>query len=278
MSVRGLLSGLLVCFSVQLLTLSAGAIERGILVGAREAALAQAVTALSGNFTIFNNQAFLVEAGSPALAISYRQPYLISGYNECGLSLVYPTRLAVLAAGVTQSAIANYRESTIGISIARELSGKLSAGLLFNWFFLNFSETSGSRGSLIVDGGVRYQWNEKLKLGFHLKNIASSKIETFQYRLAFPLIIRGGASLLLTERILLAGEIFYEKGFGSGVRLGTEVILTDNFQVRGGLVTNPIQHSFGFGYLLDICQLDFAMVHHELLGYSPTISFSFFLK
>ncbi len=277
MSKRDLKIGLSVHLLVLLLTFNSVAIERASAVGARETALSLAVVALPGYFSVFHNQAFLTENSSSSLSLSYRQPYFIRGYSESALSLVYPTKTAVFAVGVTQTAIASYRESNIGISIAKELAGKLSAGILFNYFCLNFPEINRQKGSFQVDGGLRYQLTDRLSLGFHLRNIVCSKLETFQYNLSFPLQIRGGASYLLTERILLAGETVLERNSGIGIRCGTEYVIRRTFRVRGGISTNPFQHTVGFGYCWNFCQLDFAMVHHEILGYSPSFSISFSL-
>ena len=275
---RDLKIGLLVYLFALFLTFNSAAIERVSAIGARETALSLAVVALSGSFSVFHNQAFLTENSSSSLSVSYRQPYFIHGYSESALSLVYPTTTAVFAIGITQSAIASYKESNIGISIAKVLTRKLSAGILFNYFYLNFPEVNRQKGSFQVDGGIRYQLTDRLSLGFHLRNIVWSKVETFQYNLSFPLLIRGGASYHLTERILLAGETVFEQGFGTGVRCGTEYLLRNSFRVRGGISTNPFQHSVGFGYCWNFCQLDFAMVHHEILGYTPLLSLSFNFK
>ena len=275
---RDLKIGLLVHLLALLLTFNSVAIERVSAVGARETALSLAVVALSGSFSVFHNQAFLTENRSSALSVSYRQPYFIRGYSESALSLVYPTKTAVFAMGITQAAIASYKETNIGISIAKVLSRKLSAGILFNYFYLNFPEVNRQKGSFQVDGGIRYHLSERLSLGFHLRNIVCSKVKTFQYNLSFPLIIRGGASYCLTERILLAGETFFERDPGIGVRCGTEYLIRSTFRVRGGISTNPFQHSVGFGYSWNFCQLDFALVHHEILGYTPLLSLNFNFK
>jgi long-subunit fatty acid transport protein len=254
------------------------AIVKSSTTGAREAALSHAVVALSGSFSVFHNQAFLTESKSTSLGLSYRQPYLINGYCEGALSVVHPTKTAVFAIGVTQSSIATYKESEYGFAIAKKLGGKLSAGVLFNCFILNFPEVGRHKGSVMVDGGIRYRFSDRLALGVHLKNIVWSKIETFQYSLKFPFVIRAGTAYLLTESILLTEEVDIEQDVGFGFRCGTELALTDFFRIRGGLSTKPFQHSFGFGYRLSFCQMDFAVVHHEILGYSPVISFSFNLS
>ncbi len=254
------------------------AIERISTVGAREAALASAVVALPGSFCVFHNQALLTENRVPSICASFRQPYFIRGLTESALSVIYPTSFSVLAIGITQTAIATYKESSFGISIAKRLSGKLSAGLLFNYFDLSFPEDGRHKGSFQVDGGLSYEYSRLLILGLHVGNIASTKIETFQNTLSFGTVIRGGASLKLTENILLTSEGAYEASTGISFRCGTEYLFNSAFRIRGGMSTKPFQHSFGFGYWWNFCQLDFAMVHHELLGYSPILSISFSLK
>jgi hypothetical protein len=268
--------------SFYLLTLliapNGSAVERVSSIGAREAALAMAVISLSGSFSVFHNQASLTDNKCSAVSLSYRQPHFIRGYSESVISLVYPTTAAVFAIGISQVAIAAYKESNFGISIAKVLTRKLSAGLLFNYFNLNLPEEGRQTGSFQVDGGIRFRSSNRLSLGLHIRNIISSKAETFQYSLSFPPVIRGGASLLLTEKILLTTETVFTQSCGLGLRYGIEYLLNDNFRVRGGIASKPFQHSFGFGYSWQRCQLDFAMVHHEALGYTPSFSITFCLN
>ncbi len=272
---RDLKTGLLICLLFQLHCLSGSAIERITSIGAKESAMALAVVALPGHFSIFQNQAFLVEEKFSSLNLSFRQPWLIKGYHESALSLICPIPSAVLALGVVQSSVATYKETSVSISMAKRLTRKLSGGICVNYFFLNLPETGQSIGSFQVDCGIGYQHSRRLSLGIHLRNCAQTAAETFQYNLVFPLVIRGGASSRLSEQLLLAGETIFKKNDGVAFRFGTEYKIIENFLLRGGLSTNPFQHSFGFGYRWRFCQLDFALVHHEILGYSPLLSINF---
>ena len=235
------------------------AVER-TKAGAREAGLAEAVVAVAGPFSIFYNPALLTEQTSWSFAASYRQPYLINGYHESALSVVCPVSTAVFAVEITQSSFASYKESNFGFSLAKVLTRKLSAALLFNYFTLNFPETGGHKGALQVDLGIRYCSSNRLALGAHLQNMVSSGIETYQYHLAFPACLSFGGSWLLTNNILLAGVMFYQKNPGIGIRTGIETRLGTNFRLRGGITSNPFQHSFGFGSTQKNIQIDFAKI------------------
>jgi hypothetical protein len=274
MSHRDLKAGLFIFLSVFLLPSFGSAIERSTAAGAREAALSQAVVALPGAFAVFHNQAFLTACKNYEVNLSCRQPWFIQGYSQNALSLVCPIPAAVMAVGVSQSSVADYKESSIGISIAKKLSGKLSAGILINYFNLNFPENGSGKGSVQVDGGIGYTHSKHLIFGFHLRNIADSGIETFQYRLSFPLMVSGGVSLMLTGQILMVAEAVFDKVNLLGFRNGLEYRLLDCFYLRGGISTNPFQHAFGLGYRWNLLQMDFALVHHEILGFTPTLSFN----
>jgi hypothetical protein len=251
------------------------AIERLTAAGAREAALSQSVVALPGAFSVFHNQALLAGNKTASVGISNHQPYFIPGYNESALSVVFPVHEAVLALGISQSSLTSYTESGLGISIAKKLSSRLSAGLFFNSFFISLPEAGTHKGAFQLDGGLAYTCSEKLILGLHLRNIFHTGIETFQYNIEFPFLLTGGVSYTLSETILVSGETLFEEDYGFASRYGTELSLTDKFRIRGGIATNPFQHSLGFGYIWKVFCIDFAMVHHELLGYSPLFSLNF---
>jgi hypothetical protein len=275
MRTRDLKTGLLFQLCTFVMAFNGFSSHRVTVAGAKESALALATIALSTPFSVFHNQALLTAVKYPSVGISYRQPFSIKNYHETTLSVVCPIHMAVLSLGLSQAAVESYAESEIGISLAKKLAENLSVGVLFNYFDLNLPETGRHLGSFQVDGGVGFNVSEKLSLGLHLRNIVSTKAETVQNYLSFPRVARGGVACILTERILLLAETIYEKRAGCGFRCGAEIALLENFCLRGGLATNPFEHSFGFGYGWSYCQFDFSMVHHDMLGFTPMVSFHF---
>ncbi len=275
---RDLQTGLLIPLFVLLIPFGGASMARMVRTGARPSALSLAVVAVPGAFAVFHNQALLTEEKLPSIGLSYSNPFFISGYYENSLSLVCPLRSEVVAMSLSQSGVADYRESSIGIALAKNLSGKLAAGIHLNYFDLSLPEAGRHKGSFQADAGVRLRLSGNLLFGLHFSHLASSSIETMNYHVVFPLIIRGGASCRLTERILLAGESIYERMAGIGFRVGTEYNLRQSYWIRAGIATNPFQHSFGFGYRMKNFQLDFALVHHEILGFSPVFSIDINLK
>ena len=151
---RDLLSGLLVPLLLLMIPLGSTAVERMSRAGARAAALSLAVVAVPGSFTVFQNQAFLTEEKAPSVSVSYTNPYSIPGYHENYLSLVCPIQSEFFALALSQTSLAGYKESSLGISLAKKLSGRLSAGILFNFYDLNFPEEGSHKGSVQADAGL----------------------------------------------------------------------------------------------------------------------------
>ncbi|HEY5511670.1 MAG TPA: hypothetical protein VIK10_11650 [Prolixibacteraceae bacterium] len=273
MCLRSLKTGLISCFIF--LTLGGSAIERATVIGAREAALAMTVVSVPGSFSVFHNQALLADFRTISAGVSIRQPFFIKGYNESALSFVLPARDIVFAFCITHTAIATYSESAVGLAISKKLTRNLSAGLLFDYFTFNLPESGRNKGSFQLDGGLAYKFSEILSLGLHVRNVFSTQATTFQNQVTFPMLFRVGASYCLTEKIMLLTEMVSEKHAGLNFRFGTEYSLQGNFFLRGGISTRPFQHSAGFGYRWSACQLDFALVHHEILGYTPIFSLTY---
>ena len=271
---RDLQTGLLFLSFVLMIPMEDVAMDRTVQTGARAAALACAVVAVPGTFAVFHNQALLAGEHFPAVGLNCSNPFFISGYFENSLSLVFPLHTEVVAEGLSQTGIAGYRESTFGFSLAKKMNGKISAAIHFNYFDLNLPEAGRHKGSCQADAGLGFQVSSHLLLGLHFHNLAATPIETLNDHLTFPMIVRVGASCQLSEQILLAGESICEKISGAGFRFGAEYWLQKCFWIRAGLATNPFLHSVGFGYRFKEFLVDFALVHHEYLGFSPVFSLS----
>jgi hypothetical protein len=246
--------------------------DRDFAVGSREKALANAVVAVSGPFSTFNNQAFLANAKSFTIAVDYFQPYMIKGFSENAAVVVLPTPTAVFALSVNQSGIPGYSETNYGFVLAKSLGKRFSAGLQFNYFSIDFPENGTQKGTLVFEGGIGYRPSNHFALGIHCYNPFVAKIESLYRVTNIPTIVRGGCSANFSDNLLFVTELTFRSDQPLNFRMGFEYEFTRGFFLRGGLSGKPINHSAGIGYNRNLFSLDFAMVHHQTLGYTPSIS------
>ena len=241
-------------------------------VGAREVSLGNASVALISAFSVFHNQAALAWMKRLTIATDYRQPYLIEGFAEKSLAAVIPTPVSNFAFGIQQKGIQGYSESRFGFAMAKKLGERFSAGLQFNYFMVDFPEQGRNRGAFLVEIGLMFQTTDKVTVGLHIFNPGRASIESLNLKSNLPAGATTGIALKLSGNLLFAGAFTYCIDNPLNINMGVEYQFHDCFFLRGGLSAKPIRHSAGVGYRIRFCSIDLAFVHHETLGYTPSLS------
>jgi len=246
--------------------------------GGRERAMANASATLIGPFAMFNNQAFLSGTTAFQIGIEYAQPWMISNYRVATGAAVFPLPGIVAGLSLSQNAIPGFNETRYGFALAKALGRRFSAGMQFSYFTIGFPESGKTKGTLIYEAGIGFTPNPNVALGLHLFNPFNSHIEGLSLQNDIPMAIGFGCSFLLGDGLTVATQIDDADGLPVVVRLGLEYLVVKGFFIRGGISARPFRHSAGLGYQRENWSLDFAMIHHESLGYSPSVSFIFKLK
>ncbi len=244
-------------------------------VGARDVALGNATAALVSSFSAFNNQATLALLKEVTFALDYQQPYLIDRFAIKSLALTIPTPLSNFAITVRQKGIPGYNESRFGFAMAKKLDKNFSAGLQFNYFLVDFPEQGSNEGTFVIEFGVLFQTKNNLSIGFHIFNPSESKIGSLNFQSKIPIITTTGIALKPTPDMLIVSSIAYANDNQLNIRMGIEYQFVEKFFIRVGISGKPIHHSAGFGYKCRYFATDVAFVHHETLGYTPSISLIF---
>jgi len=241
-------------------------------IGAREVSLGNASVAIISPFSAFHNQAALAWVKKITVAIDYRQPYLIEGFASAALAFVIPTPVSNFAISLQQKGFPGYHESRFGCSMARTLGKRVSAGIQFNYFMIDFPEQGNSRGAFLIEFGVLFQTTNQLTIGFHIFNPSRASIESLNFKSNLPVSATAGIALKPSANLFFASAISYCIDAPLNVRMGIEYQFSDCFFLRGGLSGKPVRHSAGLGYKNRKFGIDFAIVHHEILGYTPSVS------
>ena len=241
-------------------------------VGAREISLGNASVALISPFAVYHNQAALAWMKGISVAIDYRQPFLIEGFAEKSLAAVISTPISNFAFSVQQKGIPGYNESRFGFAMAKTLGNRFSAGLQFNYFMLDFPEQGSSRGTFLIEFGVLFRTTNSVTIGLHIFNPSRASIESLNLKSKLPVSVTAGIALKPSDNLLLVSDISYCVDNPLNLGIGIEYQFSECFFLRGGFSGKPIRHSAGLGYKWRCFQTDFALVHHETLGYTPSIS------
>ena len=247
-------------------------------VGAREVSMGNGSVALISPFSVFQNQGALAFIKDFSVAIDYRQPYLIETLSDRAVALVLPFSPATFAIGIEQMGIPDYNESRFGLAMAKKFGERFSAGLQFNYFMIDFPEQGRSRGTFLIEFGILYQTRSNMAFGLHIFNPAKGTIESLNLRKQYPFRANSGIALKPSEHLIFTGAIGYCSDLPLNLSMGIEYQLNDRFFFRGGISGEPVQHSFGIGYKYNSFGIDFAIMHHKTLGYTPSLSMNLTIR
>jgi hypothetical protein len=86
-----------------------------------------------------------------------------------------------------------------------------------------------------------------------------------------PRELAAGISYQLTSDALVTTEIVKDVMFPISFRAGLQFEIITSLFARAGVTTNPETYSFGFGYIADRWNVNFALQQHNPLGLSPAL-------
>lgn len=241
----------------------------------RVQALAGSSVALSDCWSVFGNQAGMVEVNRLTIGGSFLNQFLVNELSTRAGFFAFPVQSSVFAVSLYQFGKSPFRREKFGIAYARHLSERLSFGLQFNYYRLLFPEENRMVGSSGLELGIQYLVNKRFVLGWHLINPYKSKIKINTGYFQYGSLVNIGVLYHFSESFSMISEL--ENGFASHltVRTGMEYNIRDRIFLRGGVSGKPYQISAGFGFKVEKLIIDLAASYNQNLGNSPSVSFQF---
>lgn len=244
-------------------------------LGARAAALSNAVVSQQDVWSVHHNQAGMAFLEDPEVGISYESRFALRELATKGLVAALPTKFGTFGLNVSQFGYSQYNETKLGVGYARKLAEHVSAGVQLNYLMVSFAEGPyGNRGVLNAELGLQAELTEELTLGAHIFNPTNAKIADYDDE-RLPVIVRIGADYRFSEKFFTSVEVQKDIDREAQFRVGLEYQVAEIFFLRGGIGTEPFQSSFGFGMLYKDLKLDIATAYHNVLGYSPQASLGY---
>jgi len=113
---------------------------------------------------------------------------------------------------------------------------------------------------------------QTLAIGLPIFNPSSPNIESLNLSSRLPFRANFGIGLRLSDQLLITSELRYCSINPVNLGAGIEYKLTDRFFLPCSVSGKPVRHSLGPGFKQKSFEIDFALLHHESLGYTPSIS------
>ena len=243
--------------------------------GARNQAVAGASAGLSGCWSVFGNQAGLAQISRTEIAGSFQNRFLISELSTRSGLVVFRVQSSVIAISASQFGKNPFHQEKFGLSYARQILPKLNFGFQFNYYLMFLPEDNRNTGAVGLELGTQYLATDLLVLGLHLLNPYQTGIKTLSGSYYYPSLINLGLNFHFSEEFSISSEIENDWSKHFRIRTGMEYCIFDQFFLRAGFSGKPYQFSGGMGYQAKKISIDLAVVYHEYLGSSPSVSFQY---
>lgn len=246
-------------------------------VGARSMSLANASVCLNDVWSFHHNPGALAGIKQTSVGVSYENRYLLKEMQAQAFVLAHPIKKGVLSLGAQTFGQSLYRTARVGLGYSLQLSDKISAGVQINYLSTRITNY-GQKGNISGEFGVLGKINDKVNIGFSVLNLNRAKLADFQDD-RFSTFLRVGVSYTVSSKVLVLAEV--EKEIESKVRPkgAMEYQFSDKFFLRAGFAANPIEFTFGTGFVFSKqFKLDLGSAWDQQLGWSPHFGFTYDFK
>lgn len=240
-------------------------------MGGRSMSMGNASVTLKDVWGYHNNPGALGALEKLSVGISYENRFLLKELQSQGVAVAIPLKVGVLSVGGQVYGYNQFRSYNTGLGYSMKLSDKFYAGVQMNYQGLRLAENYGSKNSVTAAVGVYANITEDWKLGMSVYNLGRTKLSDFEDD-RFSTVMRLGTSYRFSDKVLVAFEAEKDIEYDVRVKAGIEYQLIDNFYLRGGVATSPVEVTFGAGYKFKFIQLSLGSAYHQTLGWSPHFS------
>lgn len=242
--------------------------------GSRAASMANAAVTFHDLWSVYHNQAGLAGVSSVSAGIHYENKFNVSEFALRAVALAVPARPGTIGFSYSYFGFPSYNENSFGLAFGRFFGENVAAGIRLNYLQIYIAEEYGDARNLTVEGGFIAELAEGFRVAAHVYNPSREKIGN-PSRQVLPTIFRFGVGYMFGGKIFATIEAEKELERKAVFRAGLEAGFFDSFYLRTGILSDPVQNSFGLGYVYRGINADMAFTHHQVLGFTPHISLSY---
>lgn len=242
-------------------------------VGSRSAALAHTSVCLDDAWAYFHNPGATASIKTLSAGIYYDTRFLTKEMQTQALALAIPLKKGVLSGGAQFYGYEQYRNTRAGLGYAMQFSEVFQFGIQGNVQTLRLGGNYGNTISGTMEAGLLAKLNSKWQIGLSVVNIGRQKINPLNDR--FTTVMRGGFIYKPSSKVHLLAEIEKQVITKISFKGGIEYMPVDQFVIRFGAHSGPMEMAFGFGYKNKTIALDLHTQYHPILGWSPGIGLNY---
>jgi hypothetical protein len=245
------------------------------LIGARAAGMAYSSSALTDEWSAFNNVAGLAKLTSMVAAFTYDVQPSFTPFNKAAATFSCPLRIGVAGLGLYHFGDDLYNEQLVTLGYSSTL-GLASLGVQVNYIQYNI-QGFGRKAVLTASFGGIAELTKRLSLGAHVININQPKLSELDEE-RIPTVLIAGVLMKTSDDVTVTAELEKDLDHNPAVKAGIEYRILKKFFLRTGIRIQPNTGYFGFGFKPARYCIDYAFQYNQGIGSRHQASVSYKLN
>jgi hypothetical protein len=248
-----------------MLGLCAGSYAQSVstLIGARQAGMGYASSALADEWSLFNNIGGIGKIKQHSVGFAYEVTPNLIGSNRMAAAWNTTTRWFNASVGAFRFGDNIYSEQVLSTGIGNQF-GITSLGAKVNYIQYR-AEGFGTQSTVSVDFGGITELTKQLSIGAYITNLTQASLQTRDGD-RLPTKLTLGLGITPSEKIFITTEIEKDLDYKPTWRTGLEYAIYKSVFARTGFQFNPSNLFFGLGYKKKNLKVDYAVRFNSLLG------------
>jgi hypothetical protein len=247
-------------------------------VNARYAGMAGTGAALPDTWSGFQNQAGLALIRDLSLSLHYENHFIIPENSIRALAVDIPVTKGTIGVCYSLFGTSLYFESRAALAYGKTFGKRFNAGIQLNYLMIGQPADYGNMHAVVPEGGFLVRPLDNLTIGFHLFNPARQHFPQSQDQI-IPSVMQIGIGYRIIDQVLLCAEAEKETHEKQVWKAGCEYTMIRNLNLRLGVSSAEISRfAIGLGYTFRHYTLDFALSHHQWLGFTPYVTLTRTIK
>jgi hypothetical protein len=267
----------LICFCFILFQLNAHT-QYIHFIDARLMGISGAIESSGENYMGQSNPAGLAKNVNPKFGLHYQNRFMLYKLGEQSVCAALPVKSGSFAGHISYFGTNALNESKFTVSYGHSINSWLAAGIDLNYHYVSIQALNEKRSAVTGNIGVIIKPLPEISFGIYYLNPANISYNN-DYGNETATSLQAGVSYNKTGKFLVAGKLDWADFRWFNIAFGTEVFLTNNLIVRGGIkVPSSFSYSFGAGFYFSWIRFDLGFEQHPVLGLSSSASIIFQCK
>jgi len=228
---------------------------------------------LTNPWSGIQNRAALANQREFWVGAHHENRFMLAELGSSTLGFTAPVKPGTFGVDVSYFGFSGFNTGSVGLGYGMYLGNRFTAGIGLSYSRIQLPAEYRSANAFTVEGGIHYMPTERLTFGFYVFNPTNSNFDDLG---DLPTLMGIGITYMPSHNILLIFQVDDDTQRTPTIRFGLEYRVMERTALRLGYsAASPEGITAGVGLPIQGFDVDFSLSHHQLLGFTPSLSVAY---